>query len=326
MASASESDVVYQSFVTKRGHSYKSWKRRWLVLTADRVLRYYKLADKDVCDGAPSAALGKPLGSIALSAACSAITHENCTEVEWPEQVPPLVCFGIVTPERVYFVVADSLTSADRWCSEINDATGGKEAVPFVPSLSSVSLSTGSQVRPPAPEGRPTVGSLVQGSVGQLRAASLPRQSSLPESQRGYKPHKFARQQSVPAPRAGYPLASPPAPTQTTITCTPPRAAAPLPDQRSSTLPAKMSLNPHITEDTEDLARLTASQRKKKLAYAQVEFEAASKGRPPPRPLQSGAKAVTTYTEVMIDDNGVVMTGSLPSKSKGHRHVYEDVK
>ena len=85
-------------YLMKLGQHHKTWKERWFVINNGR-LYYYKSKDTD-----------RPLGEIAI--------HESHCRVS-REFYPQRLCFEIVTPTRVFQLIAKSPDSMSTWMAEV---------------------------------------------------------------------------------------------------------------------------------------------------------------------------------------------------------------
>jgi len=88
-----ENEVYKQGYLTKRGNSYKSWKRRWFVLKRKQLL-YYKAREYPY-----------PQGTITQITAVTSILDE-------PRKGN---CFAISTPIRQFFCFADTEQEMQTW-------------------------------------------------------------------------------------------------------------------------------------------------------------------------------------------------------------------
>ena len=89
--------------LTKQGGSWKSWNKRYFVLTPN-CLYYFKSRP----------ALGdKPEGGIVIDNLVDVLSGENKVKRE--------NCFNIVTPKRVYFMSAETLQERDEWASALQE-------------------------------------------------------------------------------------------------------------------------------------------------------------------------------------------------------------
>eukprot|EP01124_Arcella_intermedia_P006532 TRINITY_DN13869_c0_g2_i2.p1 TRINITY_DN13869_c0_g2~~TRINITY_DN13869_c0_g2_i2.p1 ORF type:complete len:451 (-),score=106.98 TRINITY_DN13869_c0_g2_i2:43-1395(-) len=89
-------------WVTKEGGSYKSWKKRWMVIEGNEVAYYKKESKKDKC------------GVIPLVGATAQ-----------PVQYKKKFCFEIVTPHRTFYVCANSDAEVEKWNKALNETIKG---------------------------------------------------------------------------------------------------------------------------------------------------------------------------------------------------------
>eukprot|EP01088_Endostelium_zonatum_P011330 TRINITY_DN25464_c0_g1_i1.p1 TRINITY_DN25464_c0_g1~~TRINITY_DN25464_c0_g1_i1.p1 ORF type:complete len:473 (-),score=75.91 TRINITY_DN25464_c0_g1_i1:108-1526(-) len=96
------SNQVLEGWLTKRGGQIKTWKKRWCVLK-DGSLHYYKSKG------------GELQGSFKVGSV-SAVNIDNTKKKKF--------CFEVCTPERNYYLFADTESSMKEWITAI----GGKNA------------------------------------------------------------------------------------------------------------------------------------------------------------------------------------------------------
>ena len=113
-----------QGYLSKQGHHWNSWKRRWFVMRLTS-LDFYKrrikvnveeLEEGDNVEQAEARARQyiKPQGSVRLGS----ITRIQRDLVKYPQPF----CFQLVCPDRIFAVQADTKSDMDLWIDEINDA------------------------------------------------------------------------------------------------------------------------------------------------------------------------------------------------------------
>jgi len=103
--------MAVAGYVTKEGGSYKSWKRRFMVIEGTEIVYYKKENRKEKC------------GVIPLTSTCSA--HQ----VQYKGKKH---CFEIKTPTRDYHVCAVTEIDMERWVKGINEVLKAKK--PSTPS------------------------------------------------------------------------------------------------------------------------------------------------------------------------------------------------
>ncbi|KAL7714853.1 non-specific serine/threonine protein kinase [Entamoeba marina] len=81
-------------YLVKQGGSWKSWKKRWCMLTPTGMIFYFK-DKKDI----------NSKGCVDVNSASDILA----------EDVKKKNCFGIVTPNRTYFMAAESKETRDDW-------------------------------------------------------------------------------------------------------------------------------------------------------------------------------------------------------------------
>lgn len=89
-----EGVIVKQGWLEKEGGTYKSWKKRWTVLTHPQTLTYYKKKG------------GEKMGTVSL---------KGCGPIQECSYKNKKNCFHLVTEKRNYYFVADSPESAKSW-------------------------------------------------------------------------------------------------------------------------------------------------------------------------------------------------------------------
>lgn len=110
-------------YLTKQGRNVKSWKRRyaalrccsrsrWFVLQRNSKLTYYSLR--------PGVAGAKILGWMDISICCAVLPGGRCIECQWP-RASTSYCFGIISPQRKLFLVADSIPDLSAWLQILRD-------------------------------------------------------------------------------------------------------------------------------------------------------------------------------------------------------------
>jgi thiol-disulfide isomerase/thioredoxin len=97
-----------QGYLSKQGHHWNSWKRRWFVMKLTS-LEFYKRRPKKDADK-PS----KPQGAISL-ASINKIQRDL-------SKYPQPYSFQMICKDRVFAVQADSRSDMEMWIDEINDA------------------------------------------------------------------------------------------------------------------------------------------------------------------------------------------------------------
>eukprot|EP01133_Synstelium_polycarpum_P020332 gene20332-24393_t len=96
---------VHSGYLIKKGHNFKSWRKRWFVLK-DNVLSYYK-SPKDTA----------PAGSVPVS------DIEDVTNVEDPQLREGYAhCFQLRTNKVAYLIAADNERDLDEWIEMIRSA------------------------------------------------------------------------------------------------------------------------------------------------------------------------------------------------------------
>eukprot|EP01006_Ploeotia_vitrea_P015596 TRINITY_DN45224_c0_g1_i1.p2 TRINITY_DN45224_c0_g1~~TRINITY_DN45224_c0_g1_i1.p2 ORF type:complete len:402 (-),score=198.86 TRINITY_DN45224_c0_g1_i1:64-1269(-) len=95
---------VKEGELTKQGGSFKSWKKRWFVLTQDGVLYYFK---------------SKPEPT---QTAEGGIRLQNCGVSDASAHTKKKHCISLMTSERVFFMVAQSQPEMHEWTIAIRKA------------------------------------------------------------------------------------------------------------------------------------------------------------------------------------------------------------
>jgi len=101
-SSSGEEVIVKQGWLEKEGGGYKSWKKRWMVLSHPQTLTYYEKKG------------GKVKGSVSLKG-CGPIQDTNKKKH----------CFYVVTEKRTYYFIADSAESAKSWVQALTASRDG---------------------------------------------------------------------------------------------------------------------------------------------------------------------------------------------------------
>ncbi|ELP92715.1 hypothetical protein EIN_371170 [Entamoeba invadens IP1] len=92
-------DNVRAGWLVKQGGSWKSWKKRWCVLTPTGMIFYFK-DKKDV----------NSLGCVDVNSASEVLVEDEKKKN----------CFGIVTPNRTFFMAAESSEERDNWIQSVS--------------------------------------------------------------------------------------------------------------------------------------------------------------------------------------------------------------
>ncbi|EDR27381.1 hypothetical protein, conserved [Entamoeba dispar SAW760] len=92
-------DSVKSGFLVKQGGSWKSWKKRWCVLTPTGMIFYFK-DKKDV----------NSKGCVDVNSASDVLLEDEKKKN----------CFGIVTPNRTFFMAAESKAERDSWIQAVS--------------------------------------------------------------------------------------------------------------------------------------------------------------------------------------------------------------
>lgn len=117
---------------------------RWFVLQGNGKLTYYSMLP-----GVPGA---KILGWMDVSIACAVLPGGRCVECQWP-RASTSYCFGIISPQRKLFLIADSVPDLNTWLRCFRDMLSPEIPVTNVREVE-VSFKPGAPL-PPLPE--PTV-------------------------------------------------------------------------------------------------------------------------------------------------------------------------
>ncbi len=96
--------IVKQGWLEKEGGTYKSWKKRWTVLSHPQTLTYYKKKG------------GEKMGTVPL---------KGCGPIQEATYKNKKHCFSIVTEKRHYYFVADSAESAKSWLQALISSRDG---------------------------------------------------------------------------------------------------------------------------------------------------------------------------------------------------------
>eukprot|EP00029_Vermamoeba_vermiformis_P006300 TRINITY_DN2431_c0_g1_i1.p1 TRINITY_DN2431_c0_g1~~TRINITY_DN2431_c0_g1_i1.p1 ORF type:complete len:655 (+),score=165.37 TRINITY_DN2431_c0_g1_i1:48-2012(+) len=97
--------IEYSGYLTKRGDTVKSWKKRWFVLKDNRLAYYAKKEDQ------------QPKGSIPLGGTDVKVsTEETAQRVKG---CPSPAMFEIATPGRVFYIEAESTEDMEKWLGVI---------------------------------------------------------------------------------------------------------------------------------------------------------------------------------------------------------------
>eukprot|EP01125_Pyxidicula_operculata_P008527 TRINITY_DN2857_c0_g1_i2.p1 TRINITY_DN2857_c0_g1~~TRINITY_DN2857_c0_g1_i2.p1 ORF type:complete len:403 (+),score=103.12 TRINITY_DN2857_c0_g1_i2:58-1266(+) len=103
-------------WLTKEGGRYKSWKKRFMVIEGNELVYYKKEAKKERC------------GEIILNTV-------DASQIQPVDYKGKKFCFQIVTPGRVYHIVASSDSDMDDWIKNLKTSiakNGGGSTAPKV--------------------------------------------------------------------------------------------------------------------------------------------------------------------------------------------------
>jgi hypothetical protein len=98
--------VEYSGYLTKRGDTVKSWKKRWFVLKDNRLAYYAKKEDP------------QPKGSIPLGGTEVKISTDDTVQRVKGGSSPAM--FEIATPGRVFYIESDTVDDMEKWTSVLN--------------------------------------------------------------------------------------------------------------------------------------------------------------------------------------------------------------
>lgn len=113
-ARVSDNVAVKSGYLMKKGERRKAWKKRWFVLRGGQVAMYK--TDKEY----------QLLRLIPLT------DIHTCAPIEFKKHS---FTFGIVTPDRTYYVKADSAADVHDWCTKVERAKEDSKALATVTSL-----------------------------------------------------------------------------------------------------------------------------------------------------------------------------------------------
>eukprot|EP01132_Coremiostelium_polycephalum_P004056 gene4056-5078_t len=105
IASKQGSTGVHSGFLSKKGHNFKSWRRRWFVLK-ENVLSYYK-SPKDTV----------PAGTIPINEIENIIIGDEQSQREGYNH-----CFQLVTTKSIYLISAENERDFEEWTDIIRSA------------------------------------------------------------------------------------------------------------------------------------------------------------------------------------------------------------
>jgi len=103
-------------YMVKRGDKMKSWKKRWFVLTHDK-LQYYK---NQTSGESGEAALGE-------------LNFFVCSDLQLadPKELKRFLCFSITTPGRIWYFSCDSREDLESWMDAIKSRIPSKSTSEF---------------------------------------------------------------------------------------------------------------------------------------------------------------------------------------------------
>jgi len=115
--------VVKRGWLTKQGNYVKSWKLRWFILR-EKSLSYYK-SDKE-SDATPA-------GTIALQDAKTADAFAKTGKKH---------CFELQTPQRTFYLYAETAADAAEWMSAISKLVVASAASPAAAAAAAAARPT----------------------------------------------------------------------------------------------------------------------------------------------------------------------------------------
>eukprot|EP00040_Diaphanoeca_grandis_P043701 m.10015 g.10015 ORF g.10015 m.10015 type:complete len:346 (-) comp8064_c0_seq1:207-1244(-) len=116
-------DIVFSSFMMKRGETRKNWRRRWMVLSSTGLVMYFK-AKPD----ASVKKLPKPAGEIRVYQDCTRVKQVHECECEWPMQATANNSFGLETKSRTFYFTCDNDADCEDWLRYLSSCISKKQA------------------------------------------------------------------------------------------------------------------------------------------------------------------------------------------------------
>eukprot|EP00055_Hartaetosiga_balthica_P001892 m.2166 g.2166 ORF g.2166 m.2166 type:complete len:1124 (+) comp1732_c0_seq1:81-3452(+) len=102
-------DTIIDGFFVKEGGSFKSWKRRWFVLTPS--LLYYSPDEKE----------SSWTKSITISSISGLLSYDECVPTRFPRKKDGKnLCFGLRTPTREFHLMGENLTKTQAMMASIS--------------------------------------------------------------------------------------------------------------------------------------------------------------------------------------------------------------
>mmetsp|Transcript_26623 Transcript_26623/g.29675 ORF Transcript_26623/g.29675 Transcript_26623/m.29675 type:complete len:429 (+) Transcript_26623:2072-3358(+) len=130
-----------EGWLTKQGGSWKSWKRRWIVLKGETLFYFKTRKDKDVT------------GTIEL-------TKDSFTKKDDKKKY----CFAVGTEKRVFFMFPDTQIEQDEWMNTIGQVIDNLRKPSSGPGAGAIAKGG-------SPEPQPTPTATASGPIAKLRAA-----------------------------------------------------------------------------------------------------------------------------------------------------------
>eukprot|EP00053_Salpingoeca_punica_P008524 m.76427 g.76427 ORF g.76427 m.76427 type:complete len:496 (+) comp14637_c0_seq1:36-1523(+) len=97
--------VVHEGWLTKRAPHTQNWKLRYMILTDDGILRYFKsLSDSKSA---------KPCGEVDVKMDCCGVSRGD--DVEWPNFVQLANRIALQTLSRTFYMYSDTSDAAAEW-------------------------------------------------------------------------------------------------------------------------------------------------------------------------------------------------------------------
>lgn len=139
-------ESVKSGFLVKQGGSWKSWKKRWCVLTKTGMLYYFK-DKKDI----------NSKGCVDINSASEVVLEDDKKKN----------CFGIVTPHRTFIMAAESCEERDSWIQALSKYIKSG-ATPEVTAEAVVSETTESTKRKVTVDDFEMISLIGKGSFGKV--------------------------------------------------------------------------------------------------------------------------------------------------------------
>lgn len=94
-----EHDIIKQGWLLKQSKSLKEWRRRWFILTSTHLLSYVSQEN--------------------FSNPTELLDLRQCTTIRSTDEVPVENAFRVDSPDRTFFLVAETSDSRESWLGHI---------------------------------------------------------------------------------------------------------------------------------------------------------------------------------------------------------------